>query len=221
MDRRAQEVKWHSVAFHLEICPHCSEVYAALVDLVGLAYGEQGVEPTRYPIPELPFLRIERGAQPQQIEVDWRLDELGSLVIRFSTELMHALRSPSHQAAYATAGLKSAKSRRILCQLSLKEVVEDLEVTITAEEQRDYPARCTVIAEVNVPSRGGWPNLAGTRVTLRRDKQELDTQWTDAFGKAVFEKIDTDDLPHLVFQIRPNKGHPDTQDDEIKNDGNR
>ena len=60
-----------------------------------------------------------------------------------------------------------------------------------------------VIVEVSIPSRGGWPNLADTNVTLKRDDLELETQLTDAFGKAVFEGICTDDLAHLVFEIKP------------------
>jgi len=203
IDGRAHKAKWHVVAFHLETCPHCSEAYAALVDLMGLAYGERGTEPPHYPTPDLPFLKVEQSAPSQPLMVDWQLDRLGSLIIRFSAELVRALQSPAYRPAYAAAGLKSARSRRILCQLSLKEAVEDLEVTVTFEEERDTPASCTVIVEVDIPSRGGWPNLAGTRVTLKRGEEELETQWTDAFGKAVFAGIAGDDLPHLVFEITP------------------
>jgi hypothetical protein len=127
------------------------------------------------------------------------------LVIEFSAELVRTLQAPAYQPAYAAARLKSGRSQRVLCRFSLKEAIEDLEVTITAEERRDDPAQCTVIVEVNVPSRGGWPNLAGTQVTLRRGEQELETQLTDAFGKAVFEDIRTEDLANLVFEITP--GH--------------
>ena len=203
MDGRAHTEKWRPVAFHLETCPHCSEMYAALTDLMGLAYGEQGVEPPHYPAPDLPFLRAKRAAPPRLPQVDWRLDELGRLIIRFSAELVRTLQLPAYQPAYAAAGLKSARAQRILCHLSLKEAVEDLEVTVTVEEERDTPANCTVVVAVNIPSRGGWPNLAGTRVTLKRGDDELETQWTDAFGKAVFEGISTGDLPHLVFEITP------------------
>jgi hypothetical protein len=160
------------------------------------------MEPPRYPVPELSFLRQDRSPQP--IHIPWRLDELaGRLIIEFSAELLRVLQSPAYQPADATVGLKSKKSSRTLCQLSLKEAVKDLEVTITAEETRDDPSRCTVIVEVNIPSRGGWPNFADTEVVLKRDEQELETQLTDAFGEAVFEGIATDDLAHLVFEITP------------------
>jgi glutaredoxin len=198
---QAHAPRWRAVALHLETCPHCSAEYATLSDLVALAYGERGVEPTRYPVPELSFLRPDR--PPQPIHMPWRLDELGRLVIEFSAELLRVLQSSAYQPAYATVGLKSKKSSRTLCQLSLKEAVKDMEVTITAEETRDDPSCCTVIVEVNIPSRGGWPKLADTEVVLKRDEQELETQLTDAFGEAVFEGIATDDLAHLVFEITP------------------
>jgi len=203
MDGCAHEEQWRPVALHLETCPHCSEVYTALTDLMELAYGEGGVEPPHYPAPDLPFLQAARSAPPQPPGVNWRLDEWGRLIIRFSAELVRTLQSPAYRPAYAAAGLKSARSQRILCRLSLQEAVEDLEVTVTVEEERDAPGRCTIIVEVNIPSRGGWPNLAGTQVTLKRGERELGTQWTDAFGKAVFDGISTADLPHLTFEITP------------------
>jgi len=203
MDGRAHEDRWRPVALHLGTCPHCSAVYATLFDLAELAYGERGTEPPHYPVPKLPFLRAKKAAPPQSLEIPWRLDELGRLIIEFSAEVVRMLQLPAYQPAYATAGLKSARSRRVLYQFSLKEAGEDLEVTITAEERQDDPARCTVIVEVNIPSRGGWPNLGGTEVRLKRGKQELETQWTDAFGKAVFEEIRTDDLARMVFEITP------------------
>jgi hypothetical protein len=198
---QAHAKRWHPVAFHLETCPHCSAEYAALTELIELAYGERGEEPPHYPVPELSFLRQKKDKLLQPARRFWRLDELGRLIIEFSTELLRALGPPTQQPAFAVARLKSPQ--RTLCQLSLKEAVEDLEVTITAEERRDDPQRCTVIVQVDIPSRGGWPHLTDTEVTLKRKELELGTQRTDAFGKAVFEGIATDDLACLVFEITP------------------
>ncbi len=214
LEGQVHEDAWRPVALHLDICPHCSAVYAALSDLAKLAYGERGVEPPHYPAPELPFLRAKVSAPPQLLEVPWHLDELGRLIIQLSTELVRTLQLPAYQSVYGTARLKSDKSQRVLCQLSLREAIEDLEVSITAEEVRDDPTRCIVIVEVNIPSRGGWPNLAGTEVTLKRGEQKLETQQTDAFGKAVFEGIPTEDLAHLVFEIAPNATRSRAQEDE-------
>lgn len=199
---QAHTERWRPVILHLEICPHCAAAYAALHDIAALAEGQRGAEPPHYPTPDLSFLRAAA------VQVPWRLDELGRLVVELSAELVRALRSPSFQPALA--GLKSDTSRRVICQVSLKpalggegEALEDLEMTITAEEKRGDPAYCTVIVQVHIPSRGGWPNLGSTRVTLKRGEQELETQQTDAFGKAVFEGILTADLEHLAFEISP------------------
>jgi hypothetical protein len=81
--------------------------------------------------------------------------------------------------------------------------IDDLQATITVEDMRADPAYCTVTVEADIPSRGGWPNLAGTEVMLKRGELELDTQRTDAHGEVVFEGIATDDLAHLVVEITP------------------
>jgi hypothetical protein len=193
-EEQSDAPEWRPLAWHLATCPHCSQEHAELADLLALAWGKAGVEPPDYPAPDLSFLRAERQAGKNH----WRLDELGRLIIEFSAELLRALQPPTLQPAYATT---KAQSPRTLCQFSLK--TQDLEVAIAAEEQRGDPAHCTVSVEVNIPSRGGWPQLAGTEVTLRRDELQLQTQRTDAFGKALFEGIASDDLARLIFEITP------------------
>jgi hypothetical protein len=59
----------------------------------------------------------------------------------------------------------------------------------------------TVTVEADVPSRDGWPNLAGTRVRLLRRGEEFDAQETDAFGRAVFERVPAEALAELVIEI--------------------
>ncbi len=202
-DREGQAggMRWRPVARHLETCPHCSAEYKMLSDLTALAYGERGIEPPEYPKPDLSFLQPEKAESPQPISIPWRLDELGRLIIEFSAELVRTFQSP----AYAPTGLKSAQSPGTLCQFSLIEAVEDLEVTVIAKEKRDDPTYCTLMVKVNIPSRGGWPNLAKTEVILKQNEIELETQLTDAFGQVVFEGIATDDLPQLVLEVEPRR----------------
>jgi hypothetical protein len=194
---RADEGQWGALAFHLEICPHCSSEYTALVELMELAWEERGVEPPLYPAPNLSFLRPEPDKKP------WRLDDLGRLIVEFSAELLRTLQPPPSQLAYAKNALKSSRSSRTLCQFALKEAIQDLDVTITAKELPENPTHCTVIIEVNIPSKGGWPHLAGTEVTFKHQGKVLETQRTDAFGQAILEGIATDDLTRLVFEIAP------------------
>lgn len=42
---------------HLEACPHCAAAHMSLAGLLSLAHGDSGVEPPRYPGPDLSFLR--------------------------------------------------------------------------------------------------------------------------------------------------------------------
>jgi hypothetical protein len=88
-----------------------------------------------------------------------------------------------------------------LLKFSLKGAIEDLAVAIAAEEQRDDPTRCTLFVDVDIPSQGGWPNLAGTEVTLKRGDATLEARRTDAYGKVVFEGIAVEDLAALIFEI--------------------
>jgi hypothetical protein len=201
---RADDAQWHLVAFHLETCPHCSAEYAQLSKLLELAHGERGEEPPRYPVPDLSFLRRKQERPPQSDNIFWRLDELGHMIVGLSADVLRAFQMPTYQPAYAMVRSRS-ESPRVLCQISLKEAVKDTEITITAEEERADPTRCTVTVKVNIPSRGGWPNLAGTEVVLKRGELELDTQTTDAHGEVAFEGVATEDLAHLVFEIVPHR----------------
>jgi hypothetical protein len=194
---RAGEPRWRSVALHLEVCPHCAESYAALAELAELAFAENEVEPPHFPTPDLSFLR----PHPAPAPVAWHLDELGRLIIEASSGLLSAWQAARLEPATAAAELKSSKPARILGQISLKEAVEDLEVTITAKEMRDDPALSAVAVVVGVPSRGGWPNLVDIEVTVKGGGLEPKTQLTDAFGEAIFEGIATESLTHLVFEI--------------------
>jgi hypothetical protein len=194
MDGEAGATQWHDVSLHLATCPHCTAEMTTLAELVALADSTQIKTPPRYPKPDLSFLRPKAASAPA---IPWRLDGLGRLLIEFSADLVRAFQPPSSQLA-----LVKSTSPKTICNLALKGAVEDLEVTILVEETRNDPAHCTVSVTVNIPSQDGWPNLAGTEVTIKRDNEEIGTQVTDAYGTAVFP-ITTTDLPHLTFIIAP------------------
>jgi hypothetical protein len=200
-NQQPDAAQWHPIALHLQTCPHCSAAYATLAHLTELAEGRRGVEPAHYPIPRLPFLQDKQTRPPQPVRIPWRWDEAGRLVIAFSAELVQALQSSTQQPGYATTRRKASRSPEIIYQFLLTDAVEDLELTMTAEPARDNPVQCVVIVEVLIPSRGGWPHLAGTEVTLKRNDQKLETQMTDTYGKAVFAGIAVEALPQLVCEI--------------------
>ncbi|HDQ74104.1 MAG TPA: hypothetical protein ENN19_18720 [Chloroflexi bacterium] len=204
MAGRAQDEAWREawspVTFHLETCPYCAAVYASLFDLVALAQGERGAEPPSYPEPDLPFLELEPEEARRAFDLTWKLNELGHVIIQLAEGAARALERVSSQPAYAA--VKSG-AERALGQFTLEEAVEDLAVILEIEKSRDDAAYCIVIVTVDIPSKGGWPNLAGSKVILRYGEEELGTQWTDAFGTAVFEDVQRADLERLTFEIVP------------------
>lgn len=198
----AHETQWHSIALHLRLCPHCAALYAELTDLAALADDDHAATPPQYPTPDLSFLHSERAGTLQSALVPWSLDKLGRLVITFSTELLQTMRQTLRPPTSALAPVKSQASAQRY-QLAIADAVDDLAATITVEPTRNDPQQCNVVVEVQIPSRGGWPHLAGTQVTLTRGEQAQETQMTDAFGKAVFGGIAVDELPRLVVAIAP------------------
>jgi hypothetical protein len=201
-DGQAGQADWQRVTLHLALCPHCAATFAQLSHLRELAEGKRGVEPPQVPAPQLGFLASQRGAQPSPA-IPWRLDELGRLIIELSGDLVRALQAATRPASFGAAGLKSNTAPVRLFQADLNEMTGDLEVSLTAEQTRRDPTRCTLLVDVRVPSRGGWPHLAGTEVTLKRDGQEVGRQATDAYGTAVFEGLAVPDLARLAVEIEP------------------
>ena len=126
----------------------------------------------------------------------WRMNALGRLVIQFSADLLSALQPPALQPGYLKGNAPSSLS------YALTDQIDDLNVRIHVEASRRDPQTATVEVEVDIPSHGGWPNLAGSAVILRRGPDELiDEQETDAFGKVTLEDVSVEDLPLLVFEI--------------------
>lgn len=195
---KEKQPQWREVAGHLAICPSCSADHRTLAELVTLAEGDVGVEPPAYPVPDLTFLREE---PPRQTGVRWWLDEVGRLVVQLSDDLLQAVQPRGLRAA--AAGLKAGPSPGALFEMSLPDAVPDLAVTISSEEEPGDAGRCTLLVTVEKTSRGGWPHLAGSEVVLRRREKELNRQWTDAFGQAVFEGVETRDLGDLAVEITP------------------
>lgn len=198
IEGRGGEGRWQALTFHVKTCPYCSNAYQELTQLLAFASGEQGTEPPAYPTPDLSFLSKKKTDAKPISRPAWHWDKWGRLVIQFSAELIDLFRSP----AYAMPGLKKADSENILYQFYWQEKMEDdLEVSVTAEEVPGNPTYCTLTIEVNILSRGGWPHLADTEVTLKRDDLKLKTDLTDAFGYVVFEGIALEDLSRLIFEI--------------------
>ncbi len=193
------EVEAAHLAAHLERCPHCQAELARLADFLA--------EDASLAAPAAPG---EETSWQQGEGFRWRqFKETGQLVIQIVGEALdkasrYVNQGPPRLAdQLAYGGLRSEDPARSLGQLALTEGVEDLEIIIMAESMRRQANQCTITVHVNIPSRGGWPNLAGTEVTLKRKEEKLTTHRTNAHGQTVFEGIPTTEFAHLSFEIIP------------------
>ena len=186
-----------AVSEHLTTCAACRLELAELRSLLELERQGRLEQP---PVPgefDFGYLQIGPFAEERSNRSGgWRMNALGRLVIQFSADLLSALQPPTLQPGYLKGSAPSSLS------YDLTDQIEDLNVRIHVEASRRDPQTATLEVEVDIPSHGGWPNLAGSAVILRRGPDELiDEQETDAFGKVTFEDVRVEDLPLLVFEI--------------------
>lgn len=185
---------------HLAGCTTCGPIYAELKALLALEQSEELVMPpvaATFDFSYLPQPATMPESEPQPSGQPWRLDALGRLIIQFSADLLRSLQGPSLQPGY----LKGDASQPLT--YALTGTVADLDVRISAEPARRNPDRYDVEVDVDIPSRGGWPNLAGSVVVLLVQSEEFDRQETDAFGKALFENVPADALPGVAIVVEP------------------
>lgn len=189
----------------LATCAICRQAYEELKMLVSMEQQDALVEPPNPAafdfgyLPRLPKPRMEGRVAPLVDlvvgGVRWRLTHLRRMVVNLSKEFVQSLQPVGAQPAF----LKAAP--RDLFAISSPNLAEDLAVTITAREKRGGPERCTLSVRVEIPSRGGWPHLAGTSVTLAVGGQAIETRYTDAMGETFFDNIARQDLPHLTLAV--------------------
>jgi hypothetical protein len=192
---------WRAIELHLSVCARCAKIAAELAELSAFGDRTSGVEPPAYPKPELSFLRAE-SMVPQPVQARWwQQDQIGRLLITLSEDLLHILQPPASQFAFSAFPHKAGASPIPLWQIALDKELDDLAIRVLAVQMPDDLRHCMLAVDVNIPSRGGWPELAGSRVTLRRNDIELAMQETDAFGKTIFEGIAIADLPTLVIEV--------------------
>lgn len=177
------------ITTHLATCPHCAAIYAELVTMDDHAWDDPQI-PAPAPRPRLAFLRREPEPPP------WRYQP-GRLQIQLA-----ALFGPLAHTPAAPAGVRAQAPAGTARELRLPETVAaDLRVTVTCQPMLDRPDRCAIVIRVEIPSRGGWPHLKGTRVTLQRGEAPLGELETDAFGTVVFPNLAVADLAELVVAV--------------------
>jgi hypothetical protein len=140
---------------------------------------------------------------------EWQyLKEAKRVIVRLVEEALNTASlnlQQGLQPATRPLALGSLRGHQSLFEMVLKEEIEDFEAVIIVDMSRKDTTHCTITVEVNIPSRGGWPNLADTEVKLKQNELILATQLTNAYGRAVFKEITIAELTKLNFEIIPSR----------------
>ena len=190
------------VSVHLAGCTTCSAVYDELAALLALEQSGKLAAPpvaAAFDFSYLPAPSPQPATAAQPSARPWRVDALGRLIIQFSEELLRSLQGPALQPSY----LKGDAPQPLT--IAIDDEVDDLAVHISAEPTRRNVQLVDVEVDVDIPSRGGWPNLAGSVITLSIEDAEFDRQETDAFGKALFEGVPREDIPAVTVVVDPRR----------------
>lgn len=186
---------------HLLQCASCRQIYEESKALYAL--GDEPpipptVQPPKFDLSFLPSPQCDNNVEDAKHRWrNWAMDNLGRLVIEFSTQLLDTVQ-PAPQLAFAKSG--PGQSNCSLFDLTIDEY-DDLAVQIEGKQSRSQPEKCDLAIAVDIPSRGGWPMLGGIQVAVRRGDLLLKSQETDAFGQASVTNIKQADLPKLVITV--------------------
>lgn len=128
--------------------------------------------------------------------IPWHITAIGELVVTLSQEFLNSF-SPQPMPNY----LKAVPDDIFTIQSPA--LSDDLQVTISAQTMRQNRDKCKLTVIADIPSRGGWPNLGGTIVTILFDNGNAQTHRTDAFGKVHFEEIVCSAFSQLQIVVAP------------------
>jgi hypothetical protein len=191
------DAAWADLRLHLAMCGHCAIEYLELRALERLAEEDPVPVAQLAGKPRLDFLpHHQQAARPA-----WRIDELGRLIVAFSREVLAAMLA--NAPAPPALAVKTAPHTRPVGRLTLGGAPEDLEVRITIDEREDEPGSCALTVEVHVPSRQGWPNLAGSEVRAAIPGRDELVRLTDAFGRVAITPLTRDEVASLTLTIAP------------------
>ena len=179
--------------------------YVALKEF--LAWEAQGAlrpppRPPRFDFSYLPaptpVVEPTTAAQPQ---LSWYWAQLGYLVVELSDAVQRLLPPPQLQPAYSF--VRTGQGAQNEVHFTLENQLADLNLRLTIAREPATGDQCQVIVEAEIPSRGGWPNLADTIVNLKAADTVVQSCLTDAFGKAVFPTVALSQLPALQVEVIP------------------
>lgn len=195
--------------------PAFAEEHTILYEILDAEHRGELEEPPYVPVFDFSYLNlsepadsikvksIETGAASDQTSsMPWGFNRAGHLVIQFTQEIVTSLQTQAIQMA-PVHNLRSGEAWRTWLEYSLPRPSADLDVTVTVKHVGNENAFCNVVVKVDIPSRDGWPQLAGSQVQLTGPEIESVWQETDPFGEVVFESIEKTAVPYLKFQVNP------------------
>lgn len=162
----------------------------------------QPPRPPRFDFSYLPApASVSAPASPLLPELSWYWAQLGYLVVELSDAVARALQPAQPQPAQSFT--RAAQGAANAYHFSLENQLADLNFRLTIEREQSVGDQCQVIVEADIPSRGGWPNLADTIVNLKQADTVVQSRLTDAFGRAVFPAVAINQLPTLQVEVIP------------------
>jgi len=204
--------RFGDVAVHLDACLDCASVYARLYELALAEATDQLPQVESISTPDLSFLQTEMTVSPepttrQASSKRPSLAELlqqalsytdDKLILQLSAGLLPLLRAAS---AAPTTRVPANVERYSEVLVSLRPVqVPELDFPLTLTIYKDAQQAGTCLVEVIVEPPGqNWPNLGGNTVVLRIGDERREAT-TDAWGIAVFENVQIEDLPRLIIE---------------------
>lgn len=202
--------RYPDVYAHIRSCEWCRTTYEDLKKLLVLEQTGELVDPPgeasidlsvllqteKAELVEIAPVDTQTTVQQKANSILWILNEGGQLIVSLSRTFVAGLQ-PSARPTFAKA------STIELFEVTSPAIADDLMVTMLARQGHDNPTHCMITVTVSIPSRGGWPNLAGTAVTLALDSEIVEKHITDAFGKVSFAPIPYEDLSRLRVTVAP------------------
>lgn len=179
--------------------------YAALKAFLTWSADTVLVQPPRPPRLDFSYLPastpVAEPAPAVATEFSWYWAPLGYLVVDLSAAVQRLLQPPQQQPVYSFR--RASQGEQNVVYFALENQLADLNLRLIIEREPAAGDQCQVIVEAEIPSRGGWPNLADTIVNLKQADTVVQSRLTDDFGKAVFADVALTQLPALQVEVIP------------------
>jgi len=183
--------------------PAFAEEHKVLYELLDADRRGELEEPPTTPVFDFSYLNLPPVADSTETKSEWGFDVAGRLIIQFTEELITSLQERSSQLTPLHNLKRGEEEWKTWIEYKLPRPTSDLDVVVTVKHVGNESAFCNVVVKVDIPSRKGWPALAGSEVQMNCPQMDTLSQKTDAFGEVVFESIAKTTVSHLKFEVNP------------------